>query len=161
MQRALSDDEAQSGADDQLRHAHDPVRACMVCRTSILRVSSRASREQDHADGWDSVHTARNRQGLPPGPLMTAPRVRATMRQRPYRPRKTSDTGGRRSRRAWGGGPGMKSVILTGMLLLAACAQTSHVKDLGNGMHAVTASANWGGYTGSREETISQANEFC
>ena len=27
--------------------------------------------------------------------------------------------------------------------------------------HAVTASANWGGYTGSREETISQANEFC
>lgn len=55
----------------------------------------------------------------------------------------------------------MKSVILTGMLLLAACAQTSHVQDLGNGMHAVTASANWGGYTGSREETISQANEFC
>ena len=55
----------------------------------------------------------------------------------------------------------MKSVILTGMLLVAGCAQTSHVQDLGNGMHAVTASANWGGYTGSREETISQANEFC
>jgi hypothetical protein len=55
----------------------------------------------------------------------------------------------------------MKSVILTSMLLLAGCAHTSHVQDLGNGMHAVTASANWGGYTGSREETISQANEFC
>ncbi|HEX8782607.1 MAG TPA: hypothetical protein VF764_04500 [Steroidobacteraceae bacterium] len=55
----------------------------------------------------------------------------------------------------------MKSVILTSMLLLAGCAHTSNVQDLGNGMHAVTASANWGGYTGSREETISQANDFC
>ena len=55
----------------------------------------------------------------------------------------------------------MKRVILTSMLLLAACAHTSPVQDLGNGMHAVTASANWGGYTGSREEAISQANEFC
>ena len=55
----------------------------------------------------------------------------------------------------------MKSVILTGMLLLAGCAHTSNVQDVGNGMHAVTASANWGGYTGSREETIAQANEFC
>ena len=55
----------------------------------------------------------------------------------------------------------MKSVILTSMLLLAGCAHTSHVQDLGNGMHAVTASANWGGYTGSREETIALANDFC
>ena len=55
----------------------------------------------------------------------------------------------------------MKSVILTSMLLLAGCAHTSDVQDLGNGMHAVTASANWGGYTGSREETIAQANDFC
>ena len=55
----------------------------------------------------------------------------------------------------------MKRVILSSMLLLAACAHTSPVQDLGNGMHAVTASANWGGYTGSREEAISQANEFC
>ena len=55
----------------------------------------------------------------------------------------------------------MKIAILAGMLLLAGCAHTSHVQDLGNGMHAVTASANWGGYTGSREETIAQANDFC
>lgn len=55
----------------------------------------------------------------------------------------------------------MKTVILAGMLLLAGCAHTGHVQDLGNGLHAVTASANWGGYTGSREETISQANDFC
>ena len=55
----------------------------------------------------------------------------------------------------------MKTAILGSVLLLAGCAHTSHVQDLGNGMHAVTASANWGGYTGSREETISQANDFC
>ena len=55
----------------------------------------------------------------------------------------------------------MKTVILAGVLLLAGCAHTSHVQDLGNGMHAVTASANLGGYTGSREETISHANDFC
>jgi len=55
----------------------------------------------------------------------------------------------------------MKSVTLTIVLLLAGCAHTSQVQDLGNGMHAVTASANLGGYTGSHEETISQANDFC
>ena len=37
----------------------------------------------------------------------------------------------------------MKTVIPAGVLLLAGCAHTSHVQDLGNGMHAVTASANW------------------
>ena len=55
----------------------------------------------------------------------------------------------------------MKTVILASMLGLAGCAHTSHVQDLGNGVHSVTASANWGGYTGSREETIAQANDFC
>ena len=55
----------------------------------------------------------------------------------------------------------MKTAILVSLLLLAGCAHTSHVQDLGNGMHSVTASANLGGYTGSREETISLANDFC
>ena len=55
----------------------------------------------------------------------------------------------------------MKGVMLASMVLLAGCAHTSQVRDLGNGLHAVTASANWGGYTGSREETIAQANDFC
>ncbi|MBV8878207.1 MAG: hypothetical protein JO158_10880 [Gammaproteobacteria bacterium] len=55
----------------------------------------------------------------------------------------------------------MRMRILVSGLLLGGCAHTSHVQDLGNGMHAVTASANWGGYTGSREETIALANEFC
>ena len=55
----------------------------------------------------------------------------------------------------------MKIVIVASMLVLAGCAHTSQVQDAGNGMHSVTASANWGGYTGSREETIAQANDFC
>jgi hypothetical protein len=55
----------------------------------------------------------------------------------------------------------MKTAILACLLLLGACAHTSHVQDLGGGTHAVTASANWGGYTGSREETIALANDFC
>ena len=55
----------------------------------------------------------------------------------------------------------MKTAILGSVLLLAGCAHTSPVQDAGNGMHSVTASANWGGYTGSREETIAQANDFC
>lgn len=55
----------------------------------------------------------------------------------------------------------MKIAILASALLLGGCMHTSHVQDAGNGMHSVTASAAWGGYTGSREETISQANDFC
>jgi hypothetical protein len=55
----------------------------------------------------------------------------------------------------------MKTAILGGVLLLAGCAHTNQVRDVGNGVHSVTASANWGGYTGSREETIAQANDFC
>jgi hypothetical protein len=55
----------------------------------------------------------------------------------------------------------MKTAILASVLLFAGCADTSHVQDSGNGMHSVTASANWGGYTGSREETIAKANDFC
>jgi hypothetical protein len=55
----------------------------------------------------------------------------------------------------------MRTPLLGGALLLAGCAHTSHVQDAGNGVHSVTASANWGGYTGSREETIAQANDFC
>ena len=55
----------------------------------------------------------------------------------------------------------MKTVMLASLLPLVGCAHTGHVQDLGNGLHAVTASANLGGYTGSREETIAQANDFC
>jgi hypothetical protein len=55
----------------------------------------------------------------------------------------------------------MKTALRATVLLLAGCAHNSPVQDAGNGMHSVTASANWGGYTGSREETIAQANDYC
>ena len=56
----------------------------------------------------------------------------------------------------------MRAAILGAVLALAACSHADkNVRDAGNGMHSVTATANWGGYTGSREETIAQANEFC
>ena len=54
----------------------------------------------------------------------------------------------------------MKIAMLAVVLLLTGCAH-SNVQDRGNGLHSVTASANWGGFTGSREETIAQANDFC
>jgi hypothetical protein len=55
----------------------------------------------------------------------------------------------------------MKAAILGAVLVLAGCTHTHNVKDAGDGKHSVTASANWGGYTGSREEAIAQANDFC
>ena len=57
---------------------------------------------------------------------------------------------------------GTKSALLWAALLVAACSHThDNVRDAGNGLHSVTASANWGGYTGSREETIAFAADFC
>jgi hypothetical protein len=55
----------------------------------------------------------------------------------------------------------MRASILATALLLAGCAHSGNVHDTGGGTHSVTASANWGGYTASREETIAQANNFC
>jgi hypothetical protein len=55
----------------------------------------------------------------------------------------------------------MRAATLAAVLLLASCAHTSAVQDVGNGMHSVTGTAAWGGYTGSHEENIEQANEFC
>ncbi|HVN45311.1 MAG TPA: hypothetical protein VMT66_08655 [Steroidobacteraceae bacterium] len=49
---------------------------------------------------------------------------------------------------------------LCACLVLLGCAH-DNVRDLDNGLHAVTASASWGGYTGSHEETIAQANDYC
>jgi hypothetical protein len=55
----------------------------------------------------------------------------------------------------------MKTAILAAVFLMAGCTHTSSVQDTGNGMHSITAAADWGGYTGSREEAIAQANEYC
>jgi metal-dependent hydrolase (beta-lactamase superfamily II) len=54
----------------------------------------------------------------------------------------------------------MKAATLATILLVAGCSH-SEVRDAGNGMHAVTDTAAWGGYTGSHEENIEQANAFC
>jgi hypothetical protein len=46
--------------------------------------------------------------------------------------------------------------------LAAACAHTpTQVQDLGRGRHALTAMSPSGGYYGSREEAVEQANDFC
>jgi len=54
----------------------------------------------------------------------------------------------------------MRILTLTAALLLTACTHL-HVQDAGNGAHLVTGSAASGGYTGSREEAIEQANAYC
>jgi hypothetical protein len=43
---------------------------------------------------------------------------------------------------------------------MLGCAH-SNVQDMGNGRYSLTATASSGGYTGSHEEAIEQANEFC
>jgi len=51
--------------------------------------------------------------------------------------------------------------VLAGALLLAGCAHHD-VQDMGHGRHSLTAdSAFGGGYAGSHEEAIQQANRFC
>jgi hypothetical protein len=54
----------------------------------------------------------------------------------------------------------MRVVTLATTLLVLGCTHTD-VRDAGNGMHSVTGTAAWGGYTGSHEENIEQANDFC
>jgi hypothetical protein len=54
----------------------------------------------------------------------------------------------------------MRAATLATVLLAAGCTHTE-VRDAGNGMHSVTDTAAWGGYTGSHEENIEQANDFC
>jgi hypothetical protein len=50
-----------------------------------------------------------------------------------------------------------------GAAALILCAGCHHlnVQDLQNGQHSVTATSPSGGYSGSREETIERANEYC
>jgi len=55
----------------------------------------------------------------------------------------------------------MNNVMLAAaVLLLASCAHVA-VQDIGHGQHSLTASAPSGGYDGSREEAIEEANEYC
>jgi hypothetical protein len=54
----------------------------------------------------------------------------------------------------------MKVATSLTLLALAACAHTA-VQDLGNGRHALTATSPSGGYYGSHEEAVEEANAFC
>jgi hypothetical protein len=54
----------------------------------------------------------------------------------------------------------MRMATVATVLLLASCAHDD-VRDTGNGTHSVSGTAAWGGYTGSHEENIEQANSFC
>jgi hypothetical protein len=53
-----------------------------------------------------------------------------------------------------------KVLTLVALVLLAGCHRLN-VQDLQNGQHSVTATSPSGGYSGSREETIELANEYC
>jgi hypothetical protein len=50
--------------------------------------------------------------------------------------------------------------ILAAILLLAGCTHVQ-VQDMGNGQHSLTATAPSGGFDGSHEEAIEEANDFC
>jgi hypothetical protein len=45
--------------------------------------------------------------------------------------------------------------------LAAAGCEHAHVADMGSGQHSLTAVAPSGGYDGSREEAIQEANDYC
>lgn len=56
----------------------------------------------------------------------------------------------------------MKALVPAAILLLAGCAHGHlQVQDMGNGQHSLTATAPSGGFSGSHEEAVERANEFC
>ena len=57
---------------------------------------------------------------------------------------------------------GMKALVPAAVLLLAGCAHgRPQVQEMGNGQHSLTATASSGGFSGSREEAVERANDFC
>lgn len=56
---------------------------------------------------------------------------------------------------------GAAQTALAATLLLAACEHQPAVQAMGNGQHSLTATSSSGGYYGSREEAVEQANDFC
>jgi hypothetical protein len=54
----------------------------------------------------------------------------------------------------------MKAVLAAVVALVAGCSH-AQVQDMSNGQHSLTATASSGGFDGSREEAIEQANDFC
>jgi hypothetical protein len=54
----------------------------------------------------------------------------------------------------------MKAAPTALLALLAGCTHVQ-VQDMGNGQHSLSATAPSGGFDGSREEAIEEANDFC
>jgi hypothetical protein len=54
----------------------------------------------------------------------------------------------------------MKAVLAAIAALLIGCTH-SRVQDMGSGQHSLSATAPSGGFDGSREEAIEEANDFC
>lgn len=52
------------------------------------------------------------------------------------------------------------AAVIAFSFLLGACTHVP-VSDLGQGRHSLTAASPSGGYSGSHEETIEQANDYC
>lgn len=55
----------------------------------------------------------------------------------------------------------MRITSLIALLLLAACATSANVQDIGNGRHSLVAVSPSGGYQGSHEEAVELANDYC
>jgi hypothetical protein len=54
----------------------------------------------------------------------------------------------------------MKAALTALLALLVGCTHVQ-VQDVGNGQHSLSATAPSGGFDGSREEAIEEANDFC
>jgi hypothetical protein len=54
----------------------------------------------------------------------------------------------------------MRAPMIAACAVVAACTHIP-VADLGDGRHSVTATSPSGGYSGSHEEVIEQANDYC
>jgi hypothetical protein len=56
---------------------------------------------------------------------------------------------------------GTARIAWAAALLLSGCAHPLPVADMGAGQHSLTATSSSGGYYGSREEAVEEANDYC
>jgi hypothetical protein len=56
--------------------------------------------------------------------------------------------------------PPVRTALFLSLLMLAGC-HHPQVLNMQNGQHSITATAPSGGFSGSREQAIEQANDYC
>lgn len=56
---------------------------------------------------------------------------------------------------------GTARIACVAALLLSGCEHALPVEDMGGGQHSLTATSSSGGYYGSREEAVQQAQDYC